>query len=199
MIGSMIGSLRGVVLERHEPGVVLIEAGGVGYRCTVTPRTLAELEPTVSVYLYCHHHVRDDAQQLFGFASRAERDTFELLITVHGVGPSLAMAILSVHAPAALADIVATSDLAALSAVSGVGKKTAERLVVELRDRFGGVLGAVGGGGPSGSSVAEVREALMTLGYSNEEVRETLASLGASQDSATLLREALVALGGSRA
>lgn len=194
----MIGSLRGTVIERQPPNVVLLEVGGVGYLCHVTPRTLAELEPTTTTFLHCHHHVREDAQLLFGFTNRSERDTFEVLIGVHGVGPSLAMSILAVHAPGVLADIVATNDLVAMSTVPGVGKKTAERLVIELRNRLVGA-----GHGPEGvgvpSTVSEVREALASLGYTNEEIREALGAVDNSVDSAALLREALMILGRSRA
>ena len=88
------------------------------------------------MFLYVHHHIREDAQTLFGFTSRDERQTFQVLINTHGIGPALAMAILATHPPAALVDIVANNDLAALTLVPGVGKKTAERLLVELRDRL---------------------------------------------------------------
>lgn len=194
----MIGSLRGTVIERQPPNLVLLEVAGVGYLCHVTPRTLAEMEPTTSMFLHCHHHVREDAQMLFGFTSRIERDTFEQLIGVHGVGPSLAMSILSVHAPAALADIVATNDLSAMSTVPGVGKKTAERLVVELRNKLVATGGHIDGAGAP-STVADVREALGSLGYTGDEIREALAAVDASSDSATLLREALMILGRTRA
>ena len=90
----MIGSLRGTVLERHGEGTTLVEVSGVGYLVTVTPRTLAELEPTLPAFLYIHHHIREDAQTLFGFSSRVERDTFNILIATHGIGPAMAMAIL---------------------------------------------------------------------------------------------------------
>ena len=90
----MIGSLRGSVLERHTDSEVLLEVAGVGYLVNVTPRTLAELEPGASVFLHVHHHIREDAQTLFGFLRREERATFQVLIATHGVGPALAMAIL---------------------------------------------------------------------------------------------------------
>lgn len=197
----MIGSLRGTVLERLDGSVVLLEVGGVGYLVTVTPRTLAELEPSSGAFLYVHHHIREDAQTLFGFRQRDERATFEVLIGTHGIGPALAMAILATHPPSALVDIVATGDLVALTLVPGVGKKTAERLLVELRSRLhlpvlDGALGSVGSGT---SSVADVREALAGLGYSNDEVRDALRDLPSSADSATLLREALKLLGARRA
>ena len=132
----MIGSLRGEVLERGLDGTVLIEVGGVGYLVVVSPRTLAELEPTSSVFLHVHHHIREDGQTLYGFATRDERATFQVLIGTHGVGPALAMAILATHSPAALVDIVAGDDLGALTLVPGVGSKTAERLLVELKSRL---------------------------------------------------------------
>jgi Holliday junction DNA helicase RuvA len=120
----MIGSLRGVVLERGTDSEVLLEVGGVGYFVTVTPRTLAELEPGANVFVYVHHHIREDAQTLFGFLRREERATFQVLIGTHGVGPSMAMAILGTHTPSALIDIVASADNASLCMVPGVGKKT---------------------------------------------------------------------------
>jgi holliday junction DNA helicase RuvA len=199
----MIGSLRGQVLERSNDTSVLVEVGGVGYVVTVTPRTLAELEPGSPVFLYVHHHIREDAQTLYGFRQRDERSTFEVLIATHGIGPALAIAILGTHAPAALVDIVATSDLGALTLVPGVGKKTAERLLVELRNRLNLPLldpvGAGGGGGAGGSVVGDVREALTGLGYGPDEIRDALRELPATGDASTLLRDALKLLGAKRA
>jgi Holliday junction DNA helicase RuvA len=197
----MIGSLRGQVLERALDGVVLLEVGGVGYLVTVTPRTLAELEPTTSAFLYVHHHIREDAQTLFGFPTRDERATFDILIATHGVGPSLAMAILATHSPAALVDIVANADLASLTLVPGVGKKTAERLLVELKSRLDvPILESVSASGGGGSSaVADVREALSGLGYGTDEIREVLRDLPAGAEAADLLRDALKVLGAKRA
>ena len=198
----MIGSLRGEVLERGLDGVVLLEVGGVGYHVVVSPRTLSELEPTTSAFLYVHHHIREDGQTLYGFAAREERTTFQVLIGTHGVGPALAMAILATHPPAALVDIVAGADVAALTLVPGVGKKTAERLLVELKNRLSvPVLDPVGGGGSSsnGSAIGDVREALAGLGYGPEEIREALRELPTDADAATLLRDALKLLGARRA
>jgi Holliday junction DNA helicase RuvA len=196
----MIGSLRGVVLERTEAGTVLLEVGGVGYLVSVTPRALAELEPGSPAFLHVHHHIREDAQTLFGFTARDERTTFEVLIATHGIGPSLALAILSTHTPVALVDIIATNDLGALTLVPGVGKKTAERLLVELRNRLSlPMLDTTPTTASSGGSMGDVREALIGLGYGVEEVRETLRTLSAESDAATLLRDALKVLGGRRA
>ena len=196
----MIGSLRGTVLERGGDGQVLLEVGGVGYLVTVTPRTLAELEPTSTAFLHVHHHIREDAQTLYGFLSRDERATFDVLIATHGVGPALGLAILATHAPGALVDIVASSDLSALCLVPGVGKKTAERLLVELRSRLSVPVlddATPVGGGPS--AVGDVREALAGLGYGSDEIREALREAGPSDHAEVLLRDALKVLGARRA
>ena len=195
----MIGSLRGTVLERGLDGTVLLEVGGVGYHVVVSSRTLPELEPTTTTFLHIHHHIREDGQTLYGFLDRTERATFQTLIATHGVGPALAIAILATHPPTVLVDIVAGGDLAALTMVPGVGKKTAERLLVELRSRLSvPVLDPVGGNGAS-SAIGDVREALAGLGYGPEEIREALRELPADADAATLLRDALKLLGARRA
>jgi len=199
----MIGSLRGTVLERVDGGTVLVEVNGVGYLVSVTPRTLGELEPGTPAFLHVHHHIREDAQLLFGFLGRDERATFQVLINTHGIGPALALAILGTHSPSALVDIVATSDLSALTLVPGVGKKTAERLLVELRNRLDLPMldplpvGAAGVGG--GTAMGNVREALSGLGYGPDEIRDALREVPSSADASTLLRDALKLLGAKRA
>jgi Holliday junction DNA helicase RuvA len=197
----MIGSLRGQVLERTGDSTALVEVAGVGYLVTVTPRTLAELEPTTPVFLYVHHHIREDAQTLYGFLQRDERTTFEVLIATHGIGPALAVAILATHSPLALVDIVAGNDAAALTLVPGVGKKTAERLLVELRNRLSLPMldSSVATSAGAGTPIGDVREALAGLGYGTDEVREALRDLPAGADSATMLRDALRLLGAKRA
>lgn len=194
----MIGSLRGTVLERPGDSTVLIEAGGVGYLVTVTPRTFGELEPTSSAYLHIHHHIREDAQTLFGFLDRIERDTFETLLSVHGVGPSMAIAVLSTHAPQTLIDIVASSDIASLTTVPGVGRKTAERIIMELKDKLHlPVLDT--GDSPTASVAANVRDALIGLGYSADEIRDALRNVPKEASEAEALRHALSLMGSRRA
>ena len=200
----MIGSLRGTVLERTEESTALVEVGGVGYLVSVTPRTLAELEPGSPAFLHVHHHIREDAQTLFGFLNRDERTTFQALIATHGIGPALALAILGTHTPSALVDIIAGSDIGALTLVPGVGKKTAERLLVELRNKLSLPMldplpsgGSAGGG--RGSVVGDVREALAGLGYGPEEIREALREVPGDADASTVLRDALKMLGAKRA
>ena len=196
----MIGSLRGEILERDLDGSVLIEVGGVGYVVHVSQRALAELEPSSSAFLYVHHHIREADQQLFGFLTRDERTTFQTLIGTHGVGPALGMAIIATHPPGALVDIVANQDVASLTLVPGVGKKTAERLLVELKSRLDvPVLDGAGSGDAGGSVMADVREALVGLGYGDAEIRETLRELTPTGDAAEVLRDALKALGARRA
>ncbi|CAB4569100.1 MAG: Holliday junction branch migration protein RuvA [Actinobacteria bacterium] len=196
----MIGSLRGTVLERFTPSTVLIEVAGVGYLCSVTTSTFAELEPTVSVFLHVHHHIREDAQTLFGFSSRVERDTFNILIATHGIGPAMAMAILSTYSPTALVTVVTSGDTQALTVVPGVGKKTAERLMIELKSRLNlEGISAVDAYGSVQSAAADVREALTALGYGPEEIREAMRQLTTADDAETMLRDALAMLGARRA
>ena len=194
----MIGSLRGTVIERLAESTVLIEVSGVGYLVHVTPRTLAELEPTSSAFLYVHQHVREDALTMYGFLDRDERRTFESLIATHGIGPSMAMAILATHSARALTDIVSNGDVASLTLVPGVGKKTAERLLIELKGRLN--LPTLDGfPSASTSSVAQVREALVGLGYGHDEIRDALRELDSASDAERLLRDALNLLGSRRA
>jgi len=195
----VIGSVRGTVIERDFAGWVLVEVAGVGYVVHVSPRTLGELEPSTEAFLYVHHHIREDAQYLFGFPTREERATFQTLIGTHGVGPAMAMAILATHPPTALVDIVASGDIAALTLVPGVGRKTAERLLVELKSRLSVPALDTGGEQGGASVLADVREALAGLGYGDAEIRDTLRELPSGDDAAALLRDALKLLGARRA
>jgi Holliday junction DNA helicase RuvA len=196
----LIGSLRGTLLDRG-PGEVLVEVGGIGYRVTVTPSTSVDLGGVgAAVFVHVHHHVREDAQTLYGFATRDERRCFEALIGAHGVGPSLALAILSVHTPPQLRAALAADDVAALCLVPGVGKKTATRLLVELKSRLDlpdvvDLTALADGDGRdsvvASSALADVRDALANLGYEPDEVRGALADLPPDGDPAVLVRDAL--------
>lgn len=198
----MIGSLRGTLLDRFSgAGEVLVEVCGIGYRVTVTPATAVAIgDVGDEVFLHVHHHVREDAQTLYGFAARDERVCFEALLGAHGVGPALALAILSVHSPEGLRRTLADDDVASLCLVPGVGKKTAARLLIELKSRLTvsdldddlAVIAASGDGASSPrSSRADVRDGLSGLGYGPEEIREVLADLPDEGDSALLLKQAL--------
>jgi Holliday junction DNA helicase RuvA len=194
----VIGSVRGDVLERTLAGEVLVEAAGIGYRVLVPVSAVPALEPGAHVFLFTHQHVRDDALILFGFPTRDERDTFEALITASGVGPKLALAILSVHSPSSLRRCLAEDDLDSLVSVPGVGKRTAQRLLVDLKARLSVPdldLTAVRGS-TSPSVRGEVRDALVGLGYGNDEVREVFGQLGEDGTVEELLRDALRLLAG---
>lgn len=197
----MIGSLRGRLLSR-EPDEVLVEVSGVGYRVTVSPSTSVALGETGGeVFVWTHHHIREDAQVLYGFETVEAKRCFAALLGAHGVGPALALAILSVHSPRALARVLLDDDLDGLCLVPGVGKKTAARLLVELKGRLDipadldpvspapGAATAADGVAPPVR--ADVREALAGLGYGVEEIREAMVGLPDVDDAAALLKAAL--------
>jgi Holliday junction DNA helicase RuvA len=191
----VIGSLRGTLLDRSLDGDVLIEVAGVGYRVTVAPTASPAVgEIGDDVFLWVHHHIREDAQTLYGFATREERVCFEALLGAHGVGPALALAILSVHGPGALREVIATQDVSALCLVPGVGNKTAARLLVELQSRLDLPdidLTPAPGAVVTSSARRDVTEALAGLGYGPDEVRRVVDDLPAEGEPADLLREAL--------
>lgn len=193
----MIGSLRGELANR-EPNEVIIEVAGVGYRVTIGPEVSAKLgEIGASVFVHIHHHIREDAQHLYGFIELDDRITFETLLSAHGVGPSLALAIMSVHGPEGLRRAVADEDVAALCLVPGVGKKTAQRLLVELSSKLDAPIGAPGPGGLPGSTApgrVDVRDGLAALGYSEEEIAIALRDVPDDGDSAVQIRAALAIL-----
>jgi Holliday junction DNA helicase RuvA len=196
----VIGSVRGSVLERMPTGEVLVEVGGVGYRVLVPLSALQTLQPGTPAFLFTHLHVREDAMVLYGFPTRDERDTFEALLGATGVGPKLALAILSVHQPTSLRRALLEDDIDALTLVPGVGKRTAQRLLVDLKARLDVPevdLVAAEADGPNRAR-SEVREALGGLGYGSDEVRAVLGQLpddGAVED---MLRDALKLLAVSR-
>jgi Holliday junction DNA helicase RuvA len=201
----VIGSLRGVVLEVLEGPVLLVEVGGVGYRVNVPATALPSVSLGGPVFLHVHTYVREDAIVLYGFPDRETRGCFEVLIGTHGIGPGLALAILSVHSPAALRRAVLGGDVDALTLVPGVGRKTAARLLMELETRLGGQAdgGADGGlapvlAGAGGGPLPEVRAALAGLGYGPEEVRVALRGLPAEGTVEDLLRAALRELAGAQ-
>jgi Holliday junction DNA helicase RuvA len=196
----MIGSLRGDLLDRTLSGEVLVEVGGVGYRVVVSPSTAVAVgDIGDSVFLHVHHHIREDAQTLYGFTTRDERIAFEALLTAHGVGPALALAILSVHPPASLARVLADDDLGALCLVPGVGKKTAQRLLVELKSRLDVPdLETPSSSAPAGSTRSDVHEALSGLGYGPDEIRSALRDLPADGDPSEQLKAALARLAVAR-
>ncbi|MBW0274730.1 Holliday junction ATP-dependent DNA helicase RuvA [Nocardia sp. MH4] len=199
----MIASVRGEVLEIALDHVV-IEAAGVGYRLNATPATLAGLSRGEETRLYTAMIVREDSMTLFGFADTEARDLFGLLQTVSGVGPRLAMAVLAVLEPEALRKALAESNVAALTRVPGIGKRGAERMVVELRDKVNLVPVPAG---PPGAQVPvtpvreQVTEALVGLGFPVKQAEPAVDAVLADQPTATTsvaLRAALGLLGKNR-
>lgn len=190
----MIGTLRGELVVR-EPNEVIVEVAGVGYRVTIGPDVSAAMgEVGSTVFLHIHHHIREDAQHLYGFIDHDQRITFETLLSAHGVGPSLALAIMSVHGPEGLRQAVADEDVAALCLVPGVGKKTAQRLLVELSSKL--AIPASGSGIPGGVSAgrSDVRDGLAALGYSDDEIALALREVPADHETADQIRAALALL-----
>ncbi len=190
----MIGSLRGVLIDRPTPGEAIIDVHGVGYRVSAPTSTLAGLGATgTEVFVHVHTHVREDAIVLFGFAHGDERRCFEALLGAHGVGPSLALAILSALSPAALSTAVLEDDVDTLCLVPGVGKKTAARLLLELKARLDlpNLSGGSADAPAAGSARGEARAALVELGYAPEEIAGALEGADAGASVEELVRAAL--------
>ena len=190
----MIGSLRGTLLDRPSTGEIVVEVQGVGYRASVPTGVLAGLgAPGSDVFLHVHTHVREDAIVLYGFAHADERRCFEALLGAHGVGPSLALAILSALSPAALSTAVLEEDVDTLCLVPGVGKKTAARLMLELKARLDlpSLDGSAGAQIASGSARGEARAALTELGYGPDEIAGALDGVDAGAPVAEMVRAAL--------
>jgi holliday junction DNA helicase RuvA len=198
MISSVRGEVLGVALDH-----VVIEAAGIGYRVNATPSTLATLRQGSEARLVTAMIVREDSMTLYGFSDSDTRDLFLTLLSVSGVGPRLAMATLAVHDAAALRLALADSDVAALTRVPGIGKRGAERMVVELRDRIG-AAGVSSSGAPAvnGNTVrSPVVEALVGLGFAAKQAEEATDKVLAGDHDATrsdVLRGALSLLGKAR-
>ncbi len=191
----MIGSLRGLLMDKDREGEVIVEVGGVGYRVSVNPGTLAELPEIGSdVFVHVHHHIREGDQQFYGFATLAERKCFESVIGAHGVGPALAMAVLATLPPDELGLAVATNDVDALCLVPGVGKKTAQRMVLELKNRL--EISAFDNGELEvdnlsvSTALGDVRDALAQMGFGTDEVRRAVEGIE-GDDTSIMLRAAL--------
>lgn len=194
----MISSVRGEVLEVALDHVV-IEAAGIGYRVNATPSTLATLRQGSEARLVTAMIVREDSMTLYGFLDRDTRDLFLTLLSVSGVGPRLGMATLAVHDAPALRQALADSDVAALTRVPGIGKRGAERMVLELRDKIGSAGGSAPAPAVNGHAVrSPVVEALVGLGFAAKQAEEATDNVLAGDHDATTssaLRSALSLLG----
>src|ERR671932_96397 len=194
----MIHRLRGQLVEKDMEGVV-IDVAGVGYRASASASTLRALPPIgEECVLHTRMVVREDAMLLFGFADRGERAAFDSLTAVSKVGPKLALAILSAFSPQEIAEAIGRGDVIKLASVPGLGRKTAERLVLELRGKNlaafePGILG-----GNTGGPYVEAREALAALGYSIEEGEKALKEIPPQDSVQRYVKEALRRIGGRR-
>lgn len=187
----MLDHVRGTVEAINEDGAVL-SVGGVGLLIQMATPDLVGLSGEATVYTVLQ--IREEEVHLYGFATHRGRELFRALTSVGGVGPKLALAILSFHPVQALERAIAAGDADALALVSGVGKKTAGRIVLELRDKLG-VIVTEPVAAADRSALVEVREALKGLGYSAQEIQEVVGSLPVDGDAPTLLRHALKGLG----
>ncbi len=200
----MIASVRGVVAAVSSDGAV-IEVGGVGLAVLCSPGTAANLRVGAPARLATSLVVREDSLTLYGFADDDEKQLFELLQTASGVGPRLAQAVLAVHPPDVVRKAIANADIGTLTRVPGIGKKGAERLVLELRDRIGPV--PVGGDGAAGVTAGawteQVRQALVGLGWTAAQAEQAVAVVAESMEGApppvpVLLKQAIRLLGKTR-
>ena len=193
----MIAHLRGRLLEKH-PTHLILEAAGVGYEVAISVPSFSGLPSEGSeVSLYVHTHVREDVLALYGFVRREEKQLFERLIAVSGIGPKLAMTVLSGIAPDALVTALRGNDLTALTRIPGVGKKTAERMVLELRDKLEG-LTAAPTPPPASRMEEDVISALVNLGYqrsaAEDATKRAVAKVGDNSGFEKLFRETMARL-----
>lgn len=190
----MIGSIRGRLLEKNPPQI-LVETNGVGYEIDVPMSTLYNLPDIgAEVFLYTHYVVREDAELLFGFSTKAERSLFRLLIRISGIGPKIALSILSGISASILAQAVSQAEPGLLTRIPGVGKKTAERIVLELKGKIDTVVGSADSQTPTSGDKADIISALVSLGYSEREALQAVKGLAADVTVNDGIREALKAL-----
>ncbi len=196
----MIGSIKGRIILKKEKFLV-VETNEVGYKLSVSPDTISRVDALrlrsgkndTEVLFWTHTHVREDALDLYGFLEYAELEFFEMLISVSGIGPKGALTILGVTSIETLRRAIGTGDTSYLTKISGIGKKTAEKIVIELRDKVGKENNNKEG---SLRDELDALEALKSLGYSQNDAREVLKKVSPDADTNTKIREALKVLGG---
>ncbi len=188
---NMIGSIKGKIILKTDK-FLIVETGGIGYKVSVSPDTLSKAGKMESeIFLWIHTHVREDALDLYGFLGQEELEFFEMLINVSGIGPKGALSILGITSIETLRKAISIGDTSYLTKISGIGRKTAEKIVIELRDKIGTEL--------EGSSLQvelDALEALKSLGYSGIEAREVLKKVSPDANTNTKIREALKLLSG---
>ncbi len=186
----MIGSIEGTIILKTEK-FIIINTNGVGYKVSVSPSLLSKNKKVgEEIFLWIHTHVKEDAIDLYGFEEIKELEFFEMLISVSGIGPRSGLTILSVASIETLSQAISTSDTAYLTKISGIGRKTAEKIVIELRDKMG-----VNQTGISLQGELDALEALKSLGYNQNEAREALKKVSGDTNTNTKIKEALKILG----
>lgn len=194
----MVSYLKGTILNKGA-GYVIIRAGDIGYKVFVNPVFYADLDIGQEIEVYTHQYVREDALDLFGFRSLEELELFELLLSVSGVGPKSALGVLAIAGVEDIKESIAGGDSTLLTKVSGIGKRTAERVVLELREKILKIRlrqGYSGQAADSGMVVGDEIDALMVLGYSMTQARDALRAVDASvKDSGERIKQALKKLG----
>jgi len=186
----MIGSIKGKIILKTEK-FLIVETGGVGYKVSMSPDTQSKTKLGQEIFLFVHTHVREDALDLYGFLSQEELEFFEMLINVSGIGPKGALSILGITSIETLRKAISIGDTSYLTKISGIGRKTAEKIVIELRDKIGTEL--------EGSSLQvelDALEALKSLGYSGIEAREALKKVPSDLNTNEKIRQSLKILGG---
>lgn len=190
----MLGSIKGKIILQKEK-FVIIETAGVGYKISVSPDTLSKTKKSDEVLLYIHTHIREDAFDLYGFLDYKELEFFEMLIGVSGIGPKGALAILGITSIETLRKAISTGDTSYLTKISGIGKKTAEKIVIELRDKMKNSVSDEAGNASLQGELDSL-EALKSLGYSQNEAREALKKVSGDLNTNAKIKEALKILGG---
>lgn len=183
----MIVGLKGIV-EYKEPNVVWVDVSGVVYEVFISLQTFSALQERV--HLHTVHIVREDAELLYGFATKAEKALFERLIKINGVGPKVAMAICSTYTPQQFASVISSNDVAGIKRVPGIGPKSAGRILIELNGFDTELLESSQTSEPKGRAHAEATEALEALGFKKEQISKALSQCE-SEDTASLVKEAL--------
>lgn len=189
----MIGSIKGKIIHKSidkKGSFLIIETNGIGYKIWISSENLQKLKKGKESFFYIHTHIREDAFNLYGFLNYEELEFFEMLINVSGIGPKGALIILGIASIETMQKAINTGDVAYLTKISGIGKKTAEKIIIELRDKIekkeiGGTL----------KDELDALEALKSLGYSQNEAREALKKIPQEMDTTSKIKEALKNLG----
>ncbi|MCX6798309.1 MAG: Holliday junction branch migration protein RuvA [Candidatus Falkowbacteria bacterium] len=187
----MISYLRGAIIHKAA-NYLILEVNGLGYQIYVSENLLSDLKSGTEVEIYTHHVVREDASDLYGFKNPEDLELFELLLSVSGVGPKSALAVLAIATASDIKEAIIRGDANLLTKVSGIGKKTAERIVLELKTKVARIGGALDLSGAGGLSAGDELEALMSLGFSLAQAREALNAIAPEiKDSAERVKIAL--------